>query len=203
MQKYLNICPVYRILSFYFIGFVDNAMFPARMRKSHRSLSLLAEAKVIDWLLRLIDKSPSNFWRNVVKNRIYLRKNLPAHLRSILLEKVWQTLCFISLRNLYFLILSFNLCYGSHPLFYHFQLIPYYDEVSGVNDIATVVDVIKCKHVIKWKYPCLSSQARNSCMMHEQCKIVWKRCDRILELVFAFDTNRLGLNFRKVSIDKM
>ena len=89
------------------------------------------------------------------------------------------------------------------PLFYHFQLIPYYDEVSGVNDIAKDGDVIKCKNDIKWKYPCLSSQARHSCMMHEQCKIVWKRCDRILELVFAFDTNRLGLNFRKVLIDKM
>ena len=91
MQKdtlYFNICLVYQISSFYFIGFIDNAMFPARMRKSPRSLSLLSEAKVIEWLLRLIDKSPSNFWRNVVKNRIYLRKNLPAHLRSILLEKV-------------------------------------------------------------------------------------------------------------------
>ena len=103
---YFNICPLYRILSFYFIGIIDNAMFPARMRKSPRSLSLLSEAKVIDWLLRLIDKSPSNFWRNVVKNRIYLRKNLPAHLRSILLEKVCQTLCLISLRNLYFFILE-------------------------------------------------------------------------------------------------
>ena len=99
---YSNICPLYRILSFYFIGIIDNAMFPARMRKSPRSLSLLSEAKVIDWLLRLIDKSPSNFWRNVVKNRIYLRKNLPAHLRSILLEKVCQTLCLISLRKLYY-----------------------------------------------------------------------------------------------------
>ena len=106
MPKYFDICPVYRILSFYFIGFIDNAMFPARMRKSPRSLSLLSEAKVIDWLLRLIDKSPSNFWRNVVKNRIYLRKNLPAHLRSILLEKVCQTLCLIALRNLYFIIES-------------------------------------------------------------------------------------------------
>ena len=193
---YFNICLLYRILSFYFIGIIDNAMFPARMRKSPRSLSLLSEAKVIDWLLRLIDKSPSNFWRNVVKNRIYLRKNLPAHLRSILLEKVCHTLCLISLRNLYFL--SLNLQYDSHILFYHFQLIPYYDEVSGVDDIAKDGDVIKCKGDIKWKYPCLSSQARHSCIMHEQCKIVWKRCDRILELVFAFDTNRLGLNFRKV-----
>ena len=105
-NMYFNICLLYRILSFYFIGIIDNAMFPARMRKSPRSLSLLSEAKVIDWLLRLIDKSPSNFWRNVVKNRIYLRKNLPAHLRSVLLEKVCQTLCFISLRNLYFFILQ-------------------------------------------------------------------------------------------------
>ena len=66
-------------------------MFPARMRKSPNSLSHISEAKVIDWLLRLIDKSPSNFWRNVVKNRKYLRRNLPAHLRSMLLDKVKGT----------------------------------------------------------------------------------------------------------------
>ena len=63
-------------------------MFPARMRKSPQSLGVLSEAKVIDWLLRLIDRSPGNFWRNVVKNRKYLRRNLPAHLRTMLLDKV-------------------------------------------------------------------------------------------------------------------
>ena len=61
------------------------------MRKSPNSLGNISEAKVIDWLLRLIDKSPSNFWRNVVKNRKYLRRNLPAHLRSMLLDKVKGT----------------------------------------------------------------------------------------------------------------
>ena len=70
------------------IGNPDNAMFPARMRKSPNSLCSISEGKVIEWLLRLVDKSPSNFWRNVVKNRKYLRKNLPAHLRSMLLDKV-------------------------------------------------------------------------------------------------------------------
>ena len=36
--------------------------------------------------------------------------------------------------------------------------------------------------------------------MHDQCRILWKRCDRILELVFAFDTNKLRLDFKKVGI---
>lgn len=63
-------------------------MFPARMRKSPQSLSMLSEAEIIKWLLRLIDRSPSRFWRNVVRNRKYLRRNLPAHLRSMLLDKV-------------------------------------------------------------------------------------------------------------------
>ena len=73
-------------------------MFPAKMRKSPNSLSNISEAKVIDWLLRLIDKSPSNFWKNVVKNRKYLRKNLPAHLRSMLLDKVSNLLLIFHLK---------------------------------------------------------------------------------------------------------
>ena len=73
-------------------------MFPAKMRKSPNSLSNISESKVIDWLLRLIDKSPSNFWKNVVKNRKYLRKNLPAHLRSMLLDKVGNLLLIFHLK---------------------------------------------------------------------------------------------------------
>ena len=76
------------IIKIKFVGDVDTGMFPASMRKSPHSLSILSETRVIDWLIRLIDRSPSNFWRNVVRNRIYLRRNLPAHLRSILLDKV-------------------------------------------------------------------------------------------------------------------
>ena len=37
--------------------------------------------------------------------------------------------------------------------------------------------------------------------MHDQCRVLWKRCDRILELVFAFDTNKLRLDFKKVGIN--
>ena len=141
---------------------IYTAMFPARMRKSPRSLSILSEARIIDWLICLVDRSSNTFWKNVVKHRIFLRRNLPAHLRSFLLDK----------------------------------LIPYYDELEDSN----VNQDEWCKD-IQWKYPCVLSPVRHSCKLHEECKVVWKRCDRILELVFSFDTNKLRLNFKKIRVE--
>ena len=97
-----------------------------------------------------------------MKHRIFLRRNLPAHLRSFLLDK----------------------------------LIPYYDELEDSNENQDEW----CKD-IQWKYPCVFSPVRHSCKLHEECKVVWKRCDRILELVFSFDTNKLRLNFKKIRVE--
>ena len=79
-----------------------------------------------------------------------------------------------------------------------FQLIPYYDKFIEESKESHCRE--SCKD-IEWQYPCVLTSYRHSCRMHDQCRILWKRCDRILELVFAFDTNKLRLDFKKVGIN--
>jgi len=50
-----------------------------------------------------------------------------------------------------------------------------------------------------WKFGCLLSKKKTQCRLHQECKVTFNHCSRLIKFLFSPDMETLKINLRKVS----